>query len=791
MMLFSIWALALQAGTVQKANNANLLNDPNSWVQLGAPGSSDIAQWDSTVTSANTVGLGASASWGGILVTNPGGNVTITNDGNTLTLGANGIDQSVATKDLYLYCPLIFNNTETINVTNTHNLYISNTIAGGAVGITKNGGGTVFLYASNNFSGPIALNAGTLTLGNSNAWPGAASLTFNGGVLAINSGIICTNLSVVTTNTTATLNVSCSGTIPQNLTINPGTNSASPNANATPIIPTGWVQVNLSGSVSAGGYITNNGTLVLNSGSAPTLGTIVGSGGLGGVQDKATPATGHTLTFGSGSAFSYFQPFSNSISPTTLQVAGNGSVSFKWFGYQDAAGIVYTNILNGGTWTFGMVGQNNSSCHYAGTCIISNSAAVFVTNNINYVHGAWEVVSNSSLTFSQSGQSLNAAHASSNIGLNLSAIENGTLYVGANGLNLAFGQTTPNTAQETNSLTIDSRGVAYITNNFNVGVVGENHAAETDVINLYGGKLLVSGTIAPAAGTLVQTNASPYSVVAPQTIFNWTGGQLSAAGITVTNGLNITILTNANSALNTYTTNSSFFTGSVSSTAVTNSGGVLAPGDDGIPGRTLINNGGYVQTAGGTLAIDLGGTTRASSFQASTNGFYDYVQAAGPVVLGGSLKVKLVGGYVPAYTDQLIIISTTGGGGNLISGTFTNLIAGGGNLGRVPVDGVPGAYFSVVTNSSITSLYLINYTNLTATASYPTNITANVINGGTTLALSWPATHLGWTLQAQTNSLNVGLTTNGWVDVLGTASVTSTNIPIVPSNPTVFFRLRN
>jgi len=44
-------------------------------------------------------------------------------------------------------------------------------------------------------------------------------------------------------------------------------------------------------------------------------------------------------------------------------------------------------------------------------------------------------------------------------------------------------------------------------------------------------------------------------------------------------------------------------------------------------------------------------------------------------------------------------------------------------------------------------------------------------------------------LQTQTNTLTVGIAAN-WVDVPGTASVTSTNIAVNPANPTVFFRLR-
>lgn len=70
----------------------------------------------------------------------------------------------------------------------------------------------------------------------------------------------------------------------------------------------------------------------------------------------------------------------------------------------------------------------------------------------------------------------------------------------------------------------------------------------------------------------------------------------------------------------------------------------------------------------------------------------------------------------------------------------------------------------------------------------PTNITAVI--SGNSLNLSWPGSHLGWVLQAQTNSLNTGLTAN-WVDVAGSGASTQAVININPANPTAFFRLRS
>ncbi len=79
---------------------------------------------------------------------------------------------------------------------------------------------------------------------------------------------------------------------------------------------------------------------------------------------------------------------------------------------------------------------------------------------------------------------------------------------------------------------------------------------------------------------------------------------------------------------------------------------------------------------------------------------------------------------------------------------------------------------------------------LASIANYSTNISVTVT--GSTLSIQWPATHLGWILQDQTNALSVGLaSTNAWFDVLGTASVTSTNFTVNPANPTVFYRLRH
>jgi hypothetical protein len=68
-------------------------------------------------------------------------------------------------------------------------------------------------------------------------------------------------------------------------------------------------------------------------------------------------------------------------------------------------------------------------------------------------------------------------------------------------------------------------------------------------------------------------------------------------------------------------------------------------------------------------------------------------------------------------------------------------------------------------------------------AENPTNITASA--SGKTLTIAWPADHVGWILQAQTNGLSAGR----WFDLPGTDAVNAVLITMDPANAAVFYRL--
>ena len=73
--------------------------------------------------------------------------------------------------------------------------------------------------------------------------------------------------------------------------------------------------------------------------------------------------------------------------------------------------------------------------------------------------------------------------------------------------------------------------------------------------------------------------------------------------------------------------------------------------------------------------------------------------------------------------------------------------------------------------------------------STPPAITSTV--SGNSLNISWPADHIGWVLQVQTNSLSSGLTSTNWYDVPGSQNTTSQTITVDPNSPAVFYRLAN
>jgi autotransporter-associated beta strand protein len=221
--------------------------------------------------------------------------------------------------------------------------------------------------------------------------------------------------------------------------------------------------------------------------------------------------------------------------------------------------------------------------------------------------------------------------------------------------------------------------------------------------------------------------------------------------------------------------------GSVGGNVMINAGGTLTPGD--LYGWT--NQGTYpiattnflISKIGGPLTMSAGSTLTLGAGSTGIfdvdnyNGTNDSVVGAGTVIIGGTFVINSLS--VAPYTNTQAIPLFQG---------FTNI------SGTVPTITPPYPGNHLVWDTST----LLTDGNLRLAAG-PTNAPTmtSAVSGGN-LTISWPADHLGWTLQSQTNALNKGLksASTNWFDIPSTANVTSMTIPTTRTNPTVFYRLR-
>jgi autotransporter-associated beta strand protein len=132
-------------------------------------------------------------------------------------------------------------------------------------------------------------------------------------------------------------------------------------------------------------------------------------------------------------------------------------------------------------------------------------------------------------------------------------------------------------------------------------------------------------------------------------------------------------------------------------------------------------------------------------------------------------------------------------GGRLIVMNLGGTLAAGDSFKLFNAGSYSGAFTSLTLPALTGNLFWTNRLGLDGTIAVvspvntaPTNITVAVV--GNSLQLSWPADHIGWRLEVQTNSLTVGFG-NNWVTVPGSPDTNLIWFPKSFANGSVFYRL--
>jgi autotransporter-associated beta strand protein len=321
--------------------------------------------------------------------------------------------------------------------------------------------------------------------------------------------------------------------------------------------------------------------------------------------------------------------------------------------------------------------------------------------------------------------------------------------------------------------------IGYLTNALG-SLVTNSLPASNSVLNIGGGNggaatgtCQVDGEIAGGmglgkfgTGVMTMTASNTYSgtttVGAGAIALSGDGSIGHSTNINVVSGaiLDVTARTDGTLTLNSGQT--LMGNGTVNGILVTSAGSTVNPGAS-VGTLNVANN----ITLGGKLLLELNtATVQTNDKLQSVSGTITYGGTLEVTNIGPVLQVSNVFQLFPSAVTAFSSIQLPNTDSNGYTYTWTNWVA---------IDG---------------SIMLLSATPPITVDPNPTNIVFSV--SGSTLTLSWPASHIGWTLQTQTNSRSVGLTvaTNTWYDVAGSISTNLVDIPINKTNPTVFFRMR-
>jgi autotransporter-associated beta strand protein len=474
--------------------------DPASFVYLGGnntySGGTLINSGNLFTTTANALGSGSLTAAGGVLDLNAGnlnvGPVALT--GGTIQNGTlNATAYNLTSGSL------------TANLADGTN---------GASALTKSGSSTISLSGANTYSGGTTVNAGELSLGNSQAL-GSGSVALNGGALSSASAItIGNNIALTSSGTIISGNsftlggvVSGNGNLIKNgsgVVVLAGTNTYTGNTtiNAGTLIVSGLLgNGNYTGTISnnalidfansdsqtISGNIVNNGSLLVNgTGTLVLAGTNSFSGnGAVDADGNATPVllqSGTTVVTGSDQVTGALtvggvQADGGAGSNVNLVVSGNGTLtgagtSYLYIGRGNGTGGVSSGVTlsNNAKVSFGNLSMGNN-----GGSALNTPASTLTLNDTSSL-----TVTGASVYLADSAGSTAAVtlNGSSTLSINSSANGANDFYLGKGGVA---------------SMTLNGNSVVKVAEDVLFGFTNGG-ASGSGTLNIQGGKFSMGTT---------------------------------------------------------------------------------------------------------------------------------------------------------------------------------------------------------------------------------------------------------------------------------------------------------
>jgi autotransporter-associated beta strand protein len=216
-------------------------------------------------------------------------------------------------------------------------------------------------------------------------------------------------------------------------------------------------------------------------------------------------------------------------------------------------------------------------------------------------------------------------------------------------------------------------------------------------------------------------------------------------------------------------------------------------------GRLLVNNATGSGTGTGSVTVDggvLGGTGRiAGAVTILDGGTIAPGNSIGALTISNSLNlfgVTVMELHAAGRTNDLIRgLHSVNYGGILVLSNLAGTITALSTFKLFAADNYHAAFASLI--PAVPGPNLAWNTNTLATDGTlrvvsTSPVTMSNSRSGNLLSFSWPADHIGWRLQAQTNSSSVGLSTN-WFTVPNSITTNQMTFPIDPAVGSVFYRL--